>query len=295
MKKLLLIIITFSFAFSFANAQGFDYFKANEGLERAREQAEGTGYENAKLVFIGTIKQTFDLGVAGELTIELKIEDGTSNGWVYLFRANDNLEDMVAYLVVKSGLLGFLPFPVPVTDLLEGGIPIEPEYTLDDVEWIGSDVACQRLRETSEFMDYYNAHPEPDQFMFGLFKNSLYEFIDVGAAMWGVSIRDEITGKTCGVDAVTEEVYCSNISSIEENTSNQNIFISPNPAFDNINIEFSEYPEYNKLYIFNQLGQIVKTVEIQSNNVSISIDTMPAGIYYVKQPNGIMKQFVIIK
>ena len=75
----------------------------------------------------------------------------------------------------------------------------------------------------------------------------------------------------------------SSIDVVEENQ----ILVYPNPAKDNITLEADE-----DIFIFNNLGQIVKQVNNPKGKIIISVADLPKGTYYLKA--GEKKQKLII-
>ncbi len=97
----------------------------------------------------------------------------------------------------------------------------------------------------------------------------------------------------------SEEFYISDLNSMcsttnIEFTDNNTFNIYPNPASDQL---FIEYPEIQKtsLQIFNAVGQLSHEVELnckQSNSIySIDISILPAG-FYLLRVYGISKKFI---
>ena len=71
-------------------------------------------------------------------------------------------------------------------------------------------------------------------------------------------------------------------ASLQENDAlSFNMF--PNPANDEVKIAFDQYVNSGELNIYNNMGQLVKTISInaQTNTVSVSTDEMPQGVYHV--------------
>ena len=73
---------------------------------------------------------------------------------------------------------------------------------------------------------------------------------------------------------IIEDCESSNISNIEKEFS---VFVYPNPAKENITLQANE-----DIFIFNNIGQIVKQVNNPKGETTISIFDLPKGIYYIK-------------
>lgn len=69
-------------------------------------------------------------------------------------------------------------------------------------------------------------------------------------------------------------------AAINENNSDLNINIYPNPAKNEINIDLKKEIQ-GQLTITNQLGQIVKKHKIDGNEMKLDITNIPSGIYHV--------------
>ena len=77
-------------------------------------------------------------------------------------------------------------------------------------------------------------------------------------------------------------------ASIKENSSELNINIYPNPAEDKINIELKNETKGN-VVITNQLGQVVKEMNIDGKELTIDIEDLTSGIYFINVSNQRMK------
>lgn len=77
-------------------------------------------------------------------------------------------------------------------------------------------------------------------------------------------------------------------ASVKENSSELNINIYPNPAEDKINIELKKETKGN-VVITNQLGQVVKEMNIDGKELTIDIEDLTSGIYFINVSNQRMK------
>jgi hypothetical protein len=77
-------------------------------------------------------------------------------------------------------------------------------------------------------------------------------------------------------------------ASLKENSSELNINIYPNPAEDKINIELKNETKGN-VVITNQLGQVVKEMNIDGKELTIDIEDLTSGIYFINVSNQRMK------
>ena len=83
---------------------------------------------------------------------------------------------------------------------------------------------------------------------------------------------------------VWDEVHAS----LKENSSELNINIYPNPTEDKINIELKNETKGN-VVITNQLGQVVKEMNIDGKELTIDIEDLTSGIYFINVSNQRMK------
>ena len=77
-------------------------------------------------------------------------------------------------------------------------------------------------------------------------------------------------------------------ASLKENRSDLNINIYPNPAEDKINIELKNETKGN-VVITNQLGQVMKEMNIDGKELTIDIEDLTSGIYFINVSNQRMK------
>lgn len=72
-----------------------------------------------------------------------------------------------------------------------------------------------------------------------------------------------------------------NANGMSENSNNNNLVqIFPNPSKDGVNIKSDKI--ISKVEIFNSQGQLIKTVNSQNKEISVSIDGLLSGIYFAK-------------
>ena len=89
--------------------------------------------------------------------------------------------------------------------------------------------------------------------------------------------------------------YFYSTLSIEKNSTENHSLIFPNPTTGLLNIECEILNNTNlKFQLLNNLGQIVREEEIKNANITINIQQLPIGIYFLKINNN-SKTFKIIK
>lgn len=77
----------------------------------------------------------------------------------------------------------------------------------------------------------------------------------------------------------TVKVYRNPSLSAEEFTA-QNLSVYPNPVYDILQISTPDQLEIEEISIYNQLGQLVKTLERVDTIIDVS--TLPNGMYYIR-------------
>ncbi|HRG29590.1 MAG TPA: T9SS type A sorting domain-containing protein, partial [Chitinophagales bacterium] len=90
------------------------------------------------------------------------------------------------------------------------------------------------------------------------------------------------TGCFKNSNAIAVSVPCR-----EENIIIANTFaLYPNPANNFITIE-TDFSTEKTIYITDALGQIVKLITTSENNITIDLQGIASGIYFIKMEDGI--------
>ena len=84
--------------------------------------------------------------------------------------------------------------------------------------------------------------------------------------------------------AIWDEKYVG----LNETEDNSYINIYPNPANDKINIELKNEIKGN-VVITNQLGQVVKEMNIDGKELTIDVEDLTSGVYFINVSNQRMK------
>lgn len=87
------------------------------------------------------------------------------------------------------------------------------------------------------------------------------------------------------------------VSSVNEDESDK-INISPNPAKDKLNVEIGFLPNNSSISIINTYGQVVANHEFSGQNVSLPLDNLANGQYYLEIYDGnkrILQKFIIAR
>jgi len=100
--------------------------------------------------------------------------------------------------------------------------------------------------------------------------------LDLGTTtiLWTVA---DASGRqtTCNFDATIES-----FGGIEDETSLFSVY--PNPTTGNVNIEADNLQNYSLIIISDELGRIIKTEKIESNNMSIDLSDKNPGLYFIE-------------
>ena len=81
-------------------------------------------------------------------------------------------------------------------------------------------------------------------------------------------------------------IYVGIICKEENNTVENTFSIFPNPSSDFITIE-TDFSTEKTIYLTNAIGQIVQTIITSENTITINLNTISSGIYFIKMEDGI--------
>lgn len=302
MKKIAttcLAIFFFAAAAAFAQFTPSEYL-ASEGLQKASDQAETSGMTNPELIFAGTINRSIAVGQFN-LDVSFNLDNGKSDIWLYTFRSADDHDNTASYAVIYF-MSQFVAFPVALGDYI-ADIPFTADMALPDFGTIiDSDRMAEIFRNYDDFTNYMDAHPEPETMMIGLFMNSKYEFMNFNEPIWAAMFIDLGDTYVCGIQAISEDVLCSDISSVDDASLSESTRLFPNPAANCVNLEFpSDFaliaPETK---IFDSFGSEIQIsdVAIYGNRLVVPVSNLSPGAYFIKAKIAdkiIYKPFVIIK
>ncbi|MGD0711932.1 MAG: T9SS type A sorting domain-containing protein [Bacteroidales bacterium] len=93
---------------------------------------------------------------------------------------------------------------------------------------------------------------------------------------WYVVTPSDINGCTSSTGVT---VYVSVCTGITENSIQQSLLVTPNPAVSNITIET---PPQAIIEIINMQGQLIKSIAAIANKTDIDVSAFPVGMYMVK-------------
>ncbi|MBL7895034.1 MAG: T9SS type A sorting domain-containing protein [Bacteroidia bacterium] len=109
-----------------------------------------------------------------------------------------------------------------------------------------------------------------------------YQYYDASQKFPLLNVNITRINSLAGNQVTTTVDVNNNIyAGINEYNLDNSLVIYPNPASNNINIQLSN-SKSAKVEIINQFGQVVKTVNIESNNDNINISELSSGVYFVK-------------
>ncbi len=288
MKKFVIffsLILCFTLNFTNINAQSlFNKFRAKAGYIKAESYAKNSGgLAEPVLQMIGTINQTIPFNEI-EIKIEFDMDNGTSSGWIYIFKDKADTTKGGSYFVVKPILGDYLIVEIPGLNLPEMGLPIEENQYLNDYTWIDSDDMVNKLKSNSDFLDFYNQYKPFETLMIGLFIGiNPFEQGNFNVnPMWGITIATSEYQKMCIVNAINGEVTCSPIfTEVKDNIIANNFEFYPNPANDFINLNVSELSNNNTYQITDIYGRTLKTSSLILGNNKVDISNFSSGIYYL--------------
>lgn len=86
---------------------------------------------------------------------------------------------------------------------------------------------------------------------------------------------------------VTQSV--STCTGIESLVNNNSVIVYPNPFLYKVNIETSAGNSIEEILVFNTLGKLVYSVKSNDSKVTLNLEALPSGIYFLKYRDGIKK------
>lgn len=203
------------------------------------------------------------------IKLGMNISTGKSEAWAYIFKAKSAGKDTTfLYLMTKTILGTFTPFPIPSEISLPDSMLLMPEIT---GTWLNSDKVAQKLNEDPLIKEYRKNNPDSLYAQsVGLLKTPL------GQAQWVATFTDEDTPPlTCIVDAVSGAVVCAGLpTSVNESiyASLQQGSVWPLPARDVVFLQLAPalYSNNASLELFDANGVKVRSF---ANELPAQIDT----------------------
>ena len=122
----------------------------------------------------------------------------------------------------------------------------------------------------------YNVYREGEHIGYGITGNS---FVDYFASPQQ-SYHYVITGATAHLESnASNVVFVDWTTNVDENTSNKDISIYPNPTENVVTIDADGL---RQVKVFNVTGQEVKSLTTSEGNVTIDLSTQPKGCYFIE-------------
>ncbi|PKL85510.1 MAG: hypothetical protein CVV22_07275 [Ignavibacteriae bacterium HGW-Ignavibacteriae-1] len=275
--SLLALLVTYT-----AESQFMQKQLATEPIPSVRERVIDDGMVAPELIFVTSVNQ--DVEFFGQ-TLEMRFDVSTGKGdlWMYIF-TNEERSDFRGYVVFKPMLGGYIIEEFDASEVLDSGLPIELEQSLDDFAWENSDKAAAAFRSSAAFSEFYAL--EPDVFMIALFLNGGIPVIEYGDPMWGAIMEKGEMEQMCSAHAISLQVQCLTEASVDDAFAN-NFMIYPNPTSDYITIEAIP-SEASMVQIFNVLGVEIKSLTptlSAGDEVRINVSDLTTGTYFVKIGN----------
>ncbi len=280
MKKFSTIVIIFlTLSLSLCYSQNF---KAKDGLDKAKTSSK---INNPELLLCASYNGTIQ-GIPTSLVFD--INSGTSNVWFYYLRSAD--DHNIKKLMLCTYLFGLVSYEIPVTGIIDS-LPYEPSGSLNDIQWIDSDVMSSDLKSSQGYQDFVTAHSDADISLVTLSYNGDYPYLPIGNAYWIVKIdASNSTSLLCAVNAVSSEVTCfDEPTSVNDfNDVSCELKIYPNPAKDNIFITIPENIQIkgSLLEIFDAEGNLAYNFNVKPiagiNVISVPILLLSNGQYFIK-------------
>ncbi len=296
MKKALLFLVIALIAAGQAHSQidqALDYFKVRDCLSNVMSKAQADGIANPQLIYAGAFKRSITTNVPnlGNVTVNInfKLENGTSNMWLYLLSSKDGGESkFLSYVAVNVKIFGYQVIAIPLDTLLNGNLPIDVLTPLTDENWINSDKMAEIFRNSTEVSSFLGEH-QPEMMSVGVFTNSNIPLFGNGISIWGLTMEAENDFVVCAIENSTQQHLCSNTPlAVEEPGNSGSMELFPNPAADDLNIRFGQKIDIGRATIFNLLGNEIMSMEFyEAESLKLDLSGVPQGIYYlfVKSPN----------
>ncbi|MBX3042646.1 MAG: T9SS type A sorting domain-containing protein [Candidatus Kapabacteria bacterium] len=288
MKKLIILLTVLLLLTAVdSNAQLLTKFKAKAGYAKAIDFGKSTlNMANPKIQFMGTFNQSIDFN-GFDVTIEIDMNNGSATGWAYVLVDGDS-ESSSAVFIVKPIIGDFLTFEIPGLSLDDFDIELGDGVTIDDYNWMDSDAMMTRLNTNSDFADFYSQYQPFEQIFVVLFVglNPLNMEVE---PLWAISMTKGDIFRNCAVQAVTGDVFCSEILTSVKDLISNNIEIYPNPTDDFLIFNNTEFGENTLITVFDLFGrELIRHNAISGAN-SVDVSKLNPGVYTIRVNNSFSK------
>ncbi len=288
MKKLLLSVIVLSVTFCFSTyAQYIVSYSAIDGIEVARNKAKTTEDDELKLLMIMTSNGELELnGIP--LPIKFDINTGKCEYWIYAFINTKDTTEIRFIAVLKFLGNPLQGFNANIVGYDVTRLNISEMIKLDSINWIGSDSLVERLKVDDDFMEFYGNNNQQTDVSLSI--NTDNPLLNFGEPYWQLTIGSDSFKRTCFVNAISGDITCDEITSVESNSIeiSNDLLIYPNPANDYINIRLPETSNNleTQFSIFDIYGRELERFSSipQNNEIRHILDqkVFSNGVYYLQ-------------
>lgn len=148
------------------------------------------------------------------------------------------------------------------------GVAFSPAITIPGPFYVGV-VLPQSAGDTLALVTNTDGDTSPGT-AWEQFSDNSWHAMSESPASWGINVQSGIFPIVC------------TLVGIPENVSLESILIYPNPANDVLNINMANYGKADvKIEIYNAMGELVKSMNNNSQTLQIDMSNEVSGIYYV--------------
>lgn len=293
MKQLILIPIIVLLLSNHSFAQGLEEpFTAKEAYSEVISKAKFEGISDPVLVGIGIAPGEYIIPGIGTLNPELDLTNGQSSIWLYIIAEKADINNTISIAVIKL-FSGFISMKI---DFDLSTIPINYINPLD-IDWIDSDVLCQKLNANTIFSDFVKDNQAIFDFVTLDYQDSEelngMGNLNVGPYWLLGCSKGNGASIVCYTDAVSGSTTCFNETDVNDENNSVSFTIFPNPAKDKLIIENQNLSgNADEVFIIDSKGYIIEKYKIEDTNINtINIQNLPNGTYTMIIGNG-SKRFV---
>ena len=174
-------------------------------------------------------------------------------------------------------------------DLIDG-TKISPNryWTIHRLDKGNSAINCEFQYQNAETYDAELFKLESDSLIIMYRKDGSHQWEHVNFSIKGNDNAGIITVENIQSGDYVLGVWNEKYIGLNENNNKSNIEIYPNPAKDNLYIDFNNEIKGN-IIITNQLGQVVKKTNIDGKEITINVEDLTSGVYFINVSNQKMK------
>ena len=174
-------------------------------------------------------------------------------------------------------------------DLIDG-TKISPNryWTIHRLDKGNSVINCEFQYQNAETYDAELFKLESDSLIIMYRKDGSHQWEHVNFSIKGNNNAGIITVENIQSGDYVLGVWNEKYIGLNENNNKSNIEIYPNPAKDNLYIDFNNEIKGN-IIITNQLGQVVKKTNIDGKEITINVEDLTSGVYFINVSNQRMK------